>query len=74
MTTSIDFTGHAKQSLNALSLAPVDLDPQLSHIEADGGTIDLALFKADKLEKVVLCTINISESGVLESTAMAWLG
>ena len=72
MTTSIDFTGHAKQSLNALSLAPVDLDPKLSRIEVDGGTIDLALFKADKLEKVVLCTINISESGVLESTAMAW--
>mgnify|MGYP001813180212 FL=1 len=72
MTTSIDFAGHAKQSLDALNLVPGDLDPQLAHIEADGGTIDLALFKADKLEKVVLCTINISESGVLESTAMAW--
>ena len=72
MTTSIDFTGHAKQSLDALNLVPVDLDPQLARIEADGGTIDLELFKADKLEKVVLCTINIHESGVLESTAMAW--
>jgi len=72
MTTSIDFTGHAKQGLNTLNLLPVDLDPQLARIEAEGGTIDLALFKADKLEKVVLCTINIHESGVLESTAMAW--
>lgn len=72
MTVSIDFAKHAKQSLNALSLVPVDIDPGLTRIEADGGIIDLELFKADKLEKVVLCTINIHESGVLESTAMAW--
>ncbi len=72
MTTTIDFAGHAKQSMDALNLVPVDLDPQLARIEADGGTIDLELFKADKLEKVVFCTINMHESGVLESTAMAW--
>ena len=72
MAVSIDFTGQAKQSMSALRLAPIDLDPQLARIEADGGTIDLELFKADKLEKVVLCTIKIHESGVVESTAMAW--
>jgi hypothetical protein len=72
LAPSIDFSGQAKKSMSALKLAPVDIDPQLAHIEADGGTIDLELFKADKLEKVVLCTIKIHESGVVESTAMAW--
>ena len=72
MTASIDFAGQAKNSMSALKLTPVDIDPQLAHIEAEGGTIDLELFKADKLEKVVLCTIKIHESGVVESTAMAW--
>ena len=72
MTASIDFTGHAKESLNALNLVPVDLDPQLARIEAEGGTIDLELCKADKLEKVVFCTINMHESGLVETTTMAW--
>jgi len=72
MAASIDFVGQAKQSMSALRLTPIDLDPQLARIEAEGGTIELELFKADKLEKVVLCTINIQESGVVESTAMAW--
>ena len=72
MAASIDFTGQAKKSMSALKLEPVDMDPQLAHIEAAGGTIDLELFKADKLEKVVFCTIKIHESGVVESTAMAW--
>lgn len=72
MAVSIDFAGQAKKSMSALKLTPIEMDPKLAHIEAEGGTIDLELFKADKLEKVVLCTIKIHESGVLESTAMAW--
>lgn len=72
MTAAIDFAGHAKKCMNAFKLVPIDIDPQLARIEAEGGTIDLALCKADKLEKVVFCTIKLHESGVVESTAMAW--
>ena len=72
MAASIDFAGQAKKSMSALKLTPAEIDPKLAHIEEEGGTIDLELFKADKLEKVVLCTIKIHETGVLESTAMAW--
>ena len=72
MAASIDFAGQAKKSMSALKLTPAEIDPKLAHIEEEGGTIDLELFKADKLEKVVLCTIKIHESGVVESTAMAW--
>jgi hypothetical protein len=72
MAATIDFADHAKQSMSALRLEPLDLDPQLARIEADGGTIDLEPFKADKLEKVVFCTIRMHETGVVESTAMAW--
>ena len=71
-TAAIDFAGHAKKCMGALSLVPVDLDPKLARIEVEGGTIALDLFKAEKLEKVVFCTIRMHESGVVESTAMAW--
>lgn len=72
MAASIDFAGQAKKSMSGLNLAPAAIDPQVARIEAKGGTIDIELFKADKLEKIVLCTIKIHESGVVESTAMAW--
>ena len=72
MTATIDFAGHAKQCMEPLKLKPIDIDPQLARIEAEGGTIDLELCKADKFEKVVFCTINMHESGLVETTAMAW--
>ena len=72
MAAAIDFAGHAKKCMGPLNLVPVDLDPKLARIEVEGGTIALDLFKAEKLEKVVFCTIRMHESGVVESTAMAW--
>jgi len=72
MTANIDFTDHAKKNMGALSLVPVALDPTLARIDVEGGAIALDLFKAEKLEKVVFCTIRMHESGVIESTAMAW--
>ncbi len=72
MTAAIDFVDHAKKCMGALSLVPVDLDPKLARIEVEGGTIALDLFKTEKLEKIVLCTILMHETGVVESTAMAW--
>jgi hypothetical protein len=72
MTASIDFTDQARQNMGALRVVPVDLDPQLARIEVEGGTIAVDLFRTDKLEKVVFCTIMMHETGVVESTAMAW--
>ncbi|MFC1592058.1 hypothetical protein ACFL43_06005 [Thermodesulfobacteriota bacterium] len=72
MAASMDFSGQTKKSLSALGLTAVEIDPQLARIDVDGGTIELDLFKAEKLEKVVFCTINMQATGVVESTAMAW--
>lgn len=72
MTATIDFAGLAKKSMDAFGLVTVALDPKLARIEVEGGTISLDLFRAEKLEKVVFCTIRMHESGVVESTAMAW--
>ena len=72
MTAAIDFADHAKKNMGALNLVPVDLDPKLARIKVDGGSIALDLFKTEKLEKIVLCTILMHETGVVESTAMAW--
>jgi len=72
MAAAIDFADHAKKCMGALSLVSVDLDPKLARIEVDGGTIVLDLFKKEKLEKVVFCTIRMHETGVVEATAMAW--
>ena len=72
MEATIGFADHAKKCMGALSLVPVDLDQKLARIEVEGGTIALDLFTAERLEKVVFCTIRMHETGVVESTAMAW--
>lgn len=68
----IDFAGEAKKCLGSLALQPREIDAGLKHIEVPGGTIDLEVYRADKLEKVVFCSINMHETGVVEATAMAW--
>ncbi len=73
MAEILQFAAEAKKSLEALlPLQPVALDPQLQHIKTEGGSVDIELFKADKFEKIVLCTINIFETEVVEATVMAW--
>ncbi len=72
MTETIDFAGKAKTFMNAIPMQPVEIDPKLSRIEAEGGIIDLEIFKAEKIEKIVFCTINMHETGVVESTVMIW--
>jgi hypothetical protein len=72
MSAIIDFAGEAKKSMSAIPMRPVQIDPQLSRIEAAGGTIDLEIFTAEKIQKIVFCTINMFDTGVLESTAMIW--
>ena len=73
MAEELQFAAEAKKSLKALlPLQPAALDPQLQHIKTEGGSVDIELFKADKFEKIVLCTINIFETEVVEATAMAW--
>jgi hypothetical protein len=71
MAKGIQFAAEAKKSLEALlPLQPVALDPQLQHIKTEGGSVDIELFRADKFEKIVLCTINIFETEVVEATVM----
>ena len=72
MAETVQFAAEAKKSLGALPLQPIALDPQLQHIKTDGGSVEIELFKADKFEKIVLCTINIFETEVVEATVMAW--
>jgi hypothetical protein len=72
MATIIDFAGEAKKVLQGLNLVEKQIDPRMRHIEAEGGTIDLELYTADKLSKVVFCTIRMHDTGVVEATAMAW--
>lgn len=67
-----DFTHEAKKSLSALPLQPVAVDSALKHIEAPGGTFDIEVYKADKLEKVVLSTICIRETDVVEASVLVW--
>lgn len=72
MTEDIRFAEKAKKSFQSLPLEPVALDPGLQHVHTDGGAVEIELFKADKFEKIVFCTINIFETSVVEATAMAW--
>ena len=48
------------------------LDQELQHIEVEGGTIDLELFRCEKIEKVVLSGIKVHETGVTDETVIIW--
>ncbi len=72
MQTQKDFVHEAKKNLSALPLQHVAIDPGLGHIETPGGAIDIEVYRAPKFEKIVLSTIRIHETGVLEQTALAW--
>ncbi|MFC1670707.1 hypothetical protein ACFL20_09960 [Spirochaetota bacterium] len=69
---NINFTHEAKKGLSTIPLTPLDLDPELKTIEVEGGKIELGVYGADKIEKIVFCTIMLHETSVLESTAMVW--
>ena len=70
--TKIDFMKEAKQSLKQLPLTDCSLDQDLQHIDVEGGTIDLELFRCEKIEKVVLSAIKVHESGVTDETVIVW--
>jgi hypothetical protein len=72
MAEKKDFVEEAKKSLRALPLQPLALDHKLQHVKAEGGAVDIELYKADKFEKIVLCTINIYETSVVEASLLAW--
>ena len=72
MAINMDFIDKAKEAFSTLSLSEIKIDPALKSIEADGGLIELEVYKTEKLEKIVFCFINIFDSGVVEATAMAW--
>ena len=68
----MDFIKEARQSLKQLPLQNIPLDQDLQHIEVAGGTIDLELFRCEKIEKVVLSGIKVHESGVTDETVIIW--
>jgi len=66
------FVEAAKKAFQQIPLSTVAIEQDLRTVKADGGSVVLEVFKAEKFSKIVFCTIVIEETGVLESTAMAW--
>lgn len=67
-----NFITEVRKSLSALPLQPAAIDPSLKRIEAPGGVVDIEMYRGEKFEKVVLCSIAMHETGVLEQTVLAW--
>lgn len=72
MEEETDFISKVKKSLEQLSLREVAVDPELKKIEVEGGSIDITMFKAEKIEKLTLSTIKIHESSVSEESVLVW--
>lgn len=72
MTQINAFVEAAKKAFMQTALSAVAIEPDLRTIKTAGGSVVLEVFKAEKFSKIVFCTIVIDETGVLESTAMAW--
>ena len=72
MEDETDFIGNVKKSLEQLSLREVAFDPELKKIEVEGSSIDITMFKAEKIEKLTFSTIKIHESSVSEKSVLVW--
>jgi hypothetical protein len=72
MANQSPFIAEAKQVLAAFTLQPLPLDQSLGLIEAKGGSIRLECYTADKFEKIVLCTIEIEATSLVEASVLAW--
>ena len=67
-----DFLAQMRKCLEQMALQEVAIDLSMKKIEAEGGAIDLALLKAEKIEKVTFSTITLHESSVSEASLLAW--
>jgi len=72
MAITSQFIESSKKALSRIPLEPVEIDPSLKHIEAEGGTVDFEVYSAAKIEKVVICVIKLHETGVDEQTVLVW--
>ena len=72
MAKNLDLIFEAKKFLENLPLESVSINQGLKHIEVEGGTIDLEVYKCEKIEKVVFVTIKIHETGVSDETVIVW--
>ncbi len=67
-----DIIDLAKQRFKSLGLTEIPIDPDLRKINVDGGQITIDLFSSEKIEKMIFSSIELYETGVVESTVMAW--
>lgn len=68
----IDFIGSAKTSFSSLMETPVEFDEELRDYVAEGGSIHLEVYTADKIEKIVFSSIQIEETGVSEESVFIY--
>ncbi len=67
------FINPAKDVLiESAALKPVDIEPGLSKIRVDGGSIDLEVYKSEKVGKAVFCDIRLFKTNVSEKAVMVW--
>ena len=57
---------------DAMGLQKVELDREIEHVEVESGRLDLEVYQADRLEKLVLSSIHIAKTGVVESSVLIW--
>jgi hypothetical protein len=67
-----DFIEGAKKSLAPVLVQEVDIDEGVKRIEVEGGSIDLDVFRAKKVEKAVFSTIRIHAQSVAEQSVLVW--
>ncbi|MCP4199145.1 MAG: hypothetical protein GY762_18530 [Proteobacteria bacterium] len=67
-----DIIEPARQRFKNLGLTETEVAPDLRIIKVEGGQITIDLFSSEKIEKMMFSSIELYETGVVESTVMAW--
>ena len=66
----IDLIAGARSRFASLGLVQTEIPSDLKKVEVDGGKIALEVFSSQKVEKLIFSSIELFESGVVESTVM----
>jgi hypothetical protein len=72
MEATRNFIGAAQESLAKLPLKEITLPGELKRVESVDGSVDLSVFKADKIEKIVFSIIKINSASVSEESVIVW--
>lgn len=68
----VNFIDDMKEHLAVYMDEKVELDPSFSRVDTEGGTIDIDIYRSEKIERLVFSSIHIEETGAYDESVFIY--